>query len=52
MISIAAAAAAGAALGGVALEAVSAVHGDPTGLATALLRIPAQTHGYAVVRAI
>ena len=52
MISIAVAAAAGAALGGVALGAVSAVHGDPTGLATALAHIPAQAHGYAVVSAV
>ncbi len=52
MISIAAAAAVGAAVGGVALGAVSAVHGDPTGLATALAHIPASTHGYAVVTAV
>ncbi len=52
MISIAAAAAVGAAAGGIALGAVSAVHGDPTGLATALAHIPAQAHGYAVVSAV
>lgn len=52
MISIAAAAAAGAAIGGVALGAVSAAHGDPTGLANALAHIPPQTHGYAVVSTV
>ncbi len=52
MISIATAAAVGAAAGAVALGAVSAVHGDPTGLANALTHIPPQTHGYAVVSAV
>ncbi len=52
MLSIAAAAAIGAAAGGVALGALSAVHGDPIGLATALAHIPPSTHGYAVVNAV
>ncbi len=52
MLSLAAAAAVGAAAGGLALGAVSAAHGDPTGLANALAHIPVGTHGYAVVSAV
>lgn len=52
MISIAAAAAIGAVAGALALGTVSAVHGDPTGLATALAHIPPTTHGHAVVSAV
>ncbi len=52
MISIPIAAAVGAAAGAVALGTVSAVHGDPTGLANALAHIPPSTHGYAVVSAV
>lgn len=52
MISTAIVAAIGATAGAVALGATAAVHGDPTGLATALSHIPTSAHGYAVVSAV
>src|SRR2546429_7696149 len=53
MIGIGSAAAIGAAIGAVALGAVSvATHGDAPGLAIALQHIPPTTHGYEVVTAV
>ncbi len=52
MISTTIAAAIGATAGAVALGTVSAVHGDPKGLAVALQHIPTSAHGYAVVSAV
>src|SRR2546426_5921252 len=53
MIGIGIAAAIGAAIGAVALGAVSvATHGDAPGLAIALQHIPPTTHGYEVVTAV
>src|SRR3989442_15605221 len=53
MIGIGIAAAIGAAIGAVALGAVSvATHGDIPGLAIALQHIPPTTHGYDVVTAV
>lgn len=52
MLSVGIAAAIGAAVGAVALGAVSAAHGDVPGLSIALQHIPPTTHGFEVVTAV